>query len=447
MNIYIPETDDIYFSKTKEYFQEVLSSYANGNYRSAIVMLYSVVICDILFKLQELKDMYNDSKAIEILKKVEKCKENSDSKSAWEKELVELIHKETDLIDLEAYTNLSYLYNHRNFSAHPALNENYELISPSKETTIAHIKNMLNEILVKPPLFIKKIFGALAEDLKQKSDLYINDKDNLAIYLENKYYSRMTVVMKTKLFRFLWKLCFILTNDDCKQNRLINSLALEILTEKIKKEIIEEIKTNQKYYTVSYDKLCTDYLILFLSKYPEIHKELNPETLHQLDSRIEESNDAKLVAWFKFISLQKHVNWLLEFKSAKFSTRIIKLFIKHYTTVGELKIAIDFLISYYGNSTDYTETGKRFEYAILPILDKLNYSQCVNLIEVTTKNSQIYGYAFTHSNNDIIVKTIKNILEPTFDYSKYEKFKFNSAILSQKPVTEETDTQNEEIDI
>ena len=39
---YLPEIDEIYFSKTKEYFEEVISSYSIGNYRSATVMLYSV---------------------------------------------------------------------------------------------------------------------------------------------------------------------------------------------------------------------------------------------------------------------------------------------------------------------------------------------------------------------------------------------------------------------
>lgn len=42
-------------------FKEVLSSYLNENYRSVTVMLYSIAICDILFKLQELNDMYNDT--------------------------------------------------------------------------------------------------------------------------------------------------------------------------------------------------------------------------------------------------------------------------------------------------------------------------------------------------------------------------------------------------
>lgn len=38
MAVFIPEVDEIYFPKTKEYFQEVISSNANGNYRSAVVI-------------------------------------------------------------------------------------------------------------------------------------------------------------------------------------------------------------------------------------------------------------------------------------------------------------------------------------------------------------------------------------------------------------------------
>ena len=96
---YIPEEEDIYFAKTREYFNEVLSNYANGNYRSAVVMLYSVAICDLLFKLQELSDMYNDTVAAEILREVEKCRNTGDnkSKSRWEKEFVDGIYKKTKL--------------------------------------------------------------------------------------------------------------------------------------------------------------------------------------------------------------------------------------------------------------------------------------------------------------------------------------------------------------
>ena len=188
MSVYFSELEEIYFLETKEYFQEVISSYSIGNYRSATVMLYSVAICDILLKLRELKDMYNDTVAEKILNEIEKSRNSHDnkSKSRREKELVDQIFKETELLDLEAYTNLNHLYDYRNFSAHPALNDNYELIAPSKETTIANIKNILKDILIKPPVFIKNIVNTLTEDLKYKKDLYKNEYSKLVIYLNNK---------------------------------------------------------------------------------------------------------------------------------------------------------------------------------------------------------------------------------------------------------------------
>ena len=157
--MYISNLDSIYSPRTKEYFKEVLSSYSSGNYRSAVVMLYSVAICDLLYKLQELKDMYNDSVAIKILNEVESYRNTwaTQPKARWEKELIDKIYKDTALLSLEDYTHINHLYDHRNFSAHPALNENFDLISPSRENTIAHINNILSGILVKPPIFISNI--------------------------------------------------------------------------------------------------------------------------------------------------------------------------------------------------------------------------------------------------------------------------------------------------
>ena len=57
----------IFDARSKEYFSEVLSCYSAGNHRSAVVMLWSVVVCDLLFKLQHLVDLYGDYKAKAIL--------------------------------------------------------------------------------------------------------------------------------------------------------------------------------------------------------------------------------------------------------------------------------------------------------------------------------------------------------------------------------------------
>jgi hypothetical protein len=58
--------------RTRNYFGEVYRSYAGGSFRSAVVMLWSVVICDLLFKLDALANTYTDDSARQILEAVEK---------------------------------------------------------------------------------------------------------------------------------------------------------------------------------------------------------------------------------------------------------------------------------------------------------------------------------------------------------------------------------------
>lgn len=56
MKLYLMNAENIYFPQIKEYYREIVSSYDNGNYRSAMVMLYSTIVCDLLLKLKELSE-------------------------------------------------------------------------------------------------------------------------------------------------------------------------------------------------------------------------------------------------------------------------------------------------------------------------------------------------------------------------------------------------------
>ena len=87
-------------TRTKEYFREVYSSYANGNFRSAIVMLWSVVVCDVLYKLDELRNMYGDKVAESILKEIEDQQKKNPKSPEWEISLVEKVRDRTNLLDV-----------------------------------------------------------------------------------------------------------------------------------------------------------------------------------------------------------------------------------------------------------------------------------------------------------------------------------------------------------
>src|SRR5699024_9410957 len=115
------KSEHIYHAQTREYFEEVLSSYQNGNYRSAVVMLYSVVICDHIYKLQELINVYSDSDAESIHEEVKREQEESTIKSQWEVTLIKKVKENTNIFSQEDMINIDYLREQRHLAAHPVL--------------------------------------------------------------------------------------------------------------------------------------------------------------------------------------------------------------------------------------------------------------------------------------------------------------------------------------
>ncbi len=437
MPIYIPETEGIYFKKTREYFEEVLSSYANGNYRSAIVMLYSVAICDMLLKLKELQDMFNDTVATEILQEVEKSRSAHDnkSKSKWEKEFVDNVFRRTKLLDNESYINLNHLFDHRNFSAHPALNDNYDLIAPSKETTIAHIRNILFSILVKPPIFIKNITEALTEDLKGKSQIYKNEHDKLAVYLNNKYFSKMTIAQKLTTIQAFWKFCFLMPdNSDCKENLGINRQALEILIECSYRDFIDYVKSNSYKFSVASEDLCVFNLIILVSIFPELYLYLDENCKLEIEARVGKDSNAKALSWFKYSTAAEHFAYLEKISAIRIDLQAIKRMVKHYTTVGEISKLFDYFIYYFGESANYDSADERFEYCIEPYLHLFTKEQVVNLLKNIDDNRQIHARGAAYSTNGVILKTCHNLLGDEFDYSQYSHLKFDKKIIEKEPV-------------
>lgn len=433
-NIYFSEFEDIYFPKTREYFKEVLSSYSNENYRSATVMLYSVAVCDILFKLQELKDMYNDTVATEILRNVDKSRNSHDnkSKSKWEKELIDDIYNKTSLLDLESYTNLNHLYDHRNFSAHPALNENYELISPSAETVIAHIKNIYTEILIKPPVFIKNIVELLTEDLKTKKEIYKNEYNKLQDYLNNKYFSKMSISMKKKLFSTMWKFCFCMSDDEqCKENRKINRKALQILYDTAQEELLSYIQEDNKKFLVAMDDAFLLEFVIFLSHCPLIYEELDEDVKLHIDSIIEKSNIAKAISWFKTNDLFAHLQKLKGYYEIKYSEETMQYMISYYADNGLISELYDYFVFYYGDSSSYDVADNRFDSVIESNLSNFTLTQLKTLVEASNENSQIYDRRRAYSANTKIAKEIvcKN---KDFNFDEFEYFNFNKEILDKK---------------
>lgn len=419
------DNNNIYFPQVRDYFDEVFSSYASKNYRSAVVMLYSTTVCDILLKLQELRDVYNDGVAKNILQTVDSSRKQSDgkSKSAWEWELIESVHKETQFLDNESYISISHLYDYRNMCAHPVVNDLYELYKPSNEIVIALIKSILENVLCKPPIYIKGVFNTLLDDLANKREDFKNDRKQLESYLNNRYYNRMSDKMKLKVARSLWKITFMLDNDECSENRLINRQALEILMVTIRKDFFHQVDADKEHYLIADNDTVKMHFSVFLAKFPEFYSALSSDTKFTIDKFIERNDRAKAISWFKYSKMPELL------ANLKFDDNIdgdtLRFMYQEYSEQGYKKELIDFFINYFAASTSFDVANNRFEKTIENHLGEMLGNQLLSVIKAIDENDQLHNRRNSSYDNATIVYYVRKILGESFDFSQYKHFEFD----------------------
>lgn len=415
------ESDKIYDARTRKYFKEVESSYLNGNYRSATVMLYSIVLTDIIFKLEDLKDMYNDKIAENILNTVKNNLQKDPEIPNWEKNLIDDIKKQTKLLDKSTQQKIDELKKWRNLSAHPILEDNYELLTPSKETVAALIHDMFYGLLVKSPIFIKSVIDSLTDDLKKKKSIYFGDDIGLKIFLDNKYFSKMTVDMKCSVFQTLWKFSFMKPYDkNCSEDREVLCKTMQILYRSVSEKINDHIRNNPEKYQIEKDELTTNYnnleknilnsnsiifhVALFLAANPKCYTVLSENVRIEFEKLTDAHEDTKL--------LREAINYCLSNNNKKkclemlidcndyeigyangysYDVATIRTLKEVFTDQGCCSQFIDAVIDYFGKSDYYDSADKRYITAIKPYLNSMDESQFRHLLDVCNKNDQIYN--------------------------------------------------------
>lgn len=302
--------------KTKEYIEEVLSCYNNGNYRASIVVLYTTVIYDLLNKLIILRDEYNNLNAKSIIEVINKLQKEKPKNPEWEKKLIEKIFKEIKFISAVELAELENLSSQRNYAAHPIIYldniENELVLKPlSKETSRDLIRKAFEIVFLKDAILGIELKDMFLEDLKQH---YKKVKTNgLELFLNNKYFSKMTQEKKDSLFRVLWKFVFLLDNDECNINRESNYWGIQFLYNTDKKYFNNYIKNHEEkllaslfvstFYEDSNIKIYNKYnemiknfeknnniisLINFIINNPKIYKYLNEHAKNIINTSVKQ---------------------------------------------------------------------------------------------------------------------------------------------------------------
>ncbi|HHF7365121.1 TPA: hypothetical protein ACPSKY_000213 [Legionella bozemanae] len=422
--------DQIYDKRSKEYFLESYSSYQNSFFRSAIVTLWNLVVCDVFFKLEKLHDTYDDSIAKEILDKyIKLMKENNPTN--WELNLLEEISNRIHLIDSIELEKFKHLQKLRHLSAHPIIENNNiletKLFSPSKYETRAMLENVLNGLLIKPPLFTKKIFDYLTKDLSENSKHLIDD-NQLIQYMESKYFKKMNSEVSFGIFKSLWKIVFSLDNQDCQTNREINYRVLLILIDRNK----DFIKKTYPKYSDFFSNILKDEdviykLSLLFSKHRFLFEGLNEETKIIISNLLDKTDLKIKLCWFLYTNLDNFYNTLLGYLSEKhiyddYTESELELLRKFEDSSDWDEKFYTILVRYYGSAHSFRNSDYIFKTAIKPYLEKFSFKLLDEIVQVVDKNNQINGSFNAPIFNRLIYD---RILEENRDYdiSPYPNFK------------------------
>ncbi len=228
MEIFILEDqmEKVVNPKTKEYLEEVVSCYRNGNYRASVVVLYTTLIFDLMQKLITLKDVYDEEKAKVIYNEIKQKQKNNPFDPSWETYLIDKICEDMKIISKVEKEELEHLKKERNYAAHPIISESEELtLKPiRKETAGDLIRKAFEIVFLRDAILARDINIKIVEDLKEYYSRVA--ESGFEKYVNNRYLNRMNQARKNELFKFLWQSVFIWNDDDAIRNRDSNLLGL-----------------------------------------------------------------------------------------------------------------------------------------------------------------------------------------------------------------------------
>jgi hypothetical protein len=381
--------DKIQNTNTKNYFKEVYQTFVNGNYRSSTVMLYSVLICDLVYKLRDLRDIYRDTKAQKILVEIEAMQERNPNSPEWETKLIEFIKERTSLLESSDIVAIESLQKFRHLSAHPVLNNSDLLYSPNKDTVQALIRNILEGVLTNPPFFSNRIFDTMLADLGEVKDK-ITEDDSLEKYVKSRYIKRLKPTDFRKIFRSLWKVVFITDDEESINGRDINYKVLKIFISHDKTTSLELLNNESHYYSNINKEEHVKRIIRLLSSFPEFYSYLESSLKQLIESIIARNEDYRFVAWFLNSSLKEHISSLKGEDFSIISASVFKFILTLCKNNNCVEDLIDFGIDYFSLSVSYDDTEKRYSNVINLLLEDLTVEQTKRLLEVSNENDQIY---------------------------------------------------------
>ncbi|KJZ20855.1 hypothetical protein TW80_08970 [Loktanella sp. S4079] len=386
-------------------------------------MLWTVVICDLVYKLQTLRDLHGDKKAKKLLEDVEVKRAANPTSPDWEVYLLDEVSKRTALLETGEHTQLQNLQKLRHLSAHPVLSGADLLFQPTKEMVRANIRLALESLLLKPPMFSKRIVEALVSDIASNKAILISGA-KLKSYLEARYFPNMRPEIELELFKALWKFCFKLRNTDTDTHRDINLVALNVVFERNSATLRAAIDGDQPYFSdVGPDDDLLSALVNFLTDQPSLFQSLNNAAQVLIEGHIDGDINLKVSASFLHADFPSQLKALSAEDGGTFQKLKEKNwrgFLEVAEHEGHLQEACGLAIEHYGSSGSFDNADKRFGRLVAPILEHLDSTRLEELLGAIEDNSQTYDRRRAKTDHSEVKERANALGVDTSPYKNFE---------------------------
>ncbi|WP_146122175.1 hypothetical protein [Burkholderia multivorans] len=413
-------SDLIRDDRTRSYFEEVKSSYTIGNYRSAVVMLWSVVVCDLVFKLQRLAEIHEDPIAQKILKGIDGEQDKNPNSPSWEWSLVMKVKNQTGLLDAVDQQGLENLQRQRHLAAHPIIKEGAELHRPNKDDVRALMRMALQSVLTKPALVSKRILDQMLADVATMQNFFAYDEE-LRKFLESKYFSQFSPGIAESIFKSLWKLVFRVEDGPSEQNRSINFRVLGLIAAKQPDLLPQWVGKAADYYSNISSRIdIVRYLISFLSVNKAIYPIFEEHAKLTVRHGVGQDSSSTLLSAFLYgnnadylQAVEAHIKTLTgnAIDSVEWSA-----FRSQFDSDDWRSAARRIANLYYSESGSFDTADRRFIHAIGPDLDNYSLTDLRNLMESAGQNNQCYGRGRASIDHKAVRERVLS-LDPQFDFS------------------------------
>lgn len=461
-------------TRIKSLLEEVLSSYYQGNYRSAIVVNYTAVIMDLLDKVSDLSNIYQDPSAKKISEKIKRYREEHNKSPKWEWDLIEQISNDTELIDAYELIDLDFVRTQRNYAAHPIVkhdDDEWSMKEITKETCSDVIRKSYEIVFLKQPILSKKIIMDILEFANKTINSPGMTDENFELVLSEKYLKYLPNDVKNRLIKTLYKFIFTLGYDNEHGNsyRWSNVKLLIILLKKDTDDVIDVLcqmkldtlilpvetatTLSAENINIVFSKVLS--LLRIISHVPKIKEKINSATIANSRASVWNfyndytltENDVNFFGIFNARSEailddpEIHLDHMLDLvlcskpinpRLSTLNVFTLDLLYNQFNYYGKRPMFINYVVEHLTNSASFYESDKDMQ--LIPWLyDKIDKVQFDKLILKMNENNQFYLNGYFKNFFDDLEKTYENKFNINLHNSYYGLLFSNLIKYENKP--------------